>query len=460
MKRLSIRMRVTLWFTAMMSLLALLVLIFLYLAGQSSVRNGLRHQLINTITGSLDEIEYDDGKIEPDDDLDYFIGGVYLSIYDAEGRLLYGRIPSAYNGVLPFRDQTLQNFSDSGIEWSIYDVKCDVSGYGPVWVRGILSSEGASSAFSLLFHLACLALPVLVLLAAFGGYHLIHQAFLPVRRITESAEQIGSGNDLSLRIGLRSEESKDEIYRLAETFDRMFERLEDSFSREKQFTADASHELRTPLSVILSQCDFSLSGEQTEEEYIHALETVQTQARKMSALISQLLTLARADRGQDRILRETLDLSGLAEMVALQIAEPAEQKSIAVHTEIASGLTVQGDETMLMRLLFNLMENGIKYGREGGNLWLSLKPCGNAACGTVRDDGIGITPEQLPKIWNRFYQAEPSRSASRDGVGLGLSMAQYIVQAHGGTISAESEPGVGSVFTFRIPASEKNQKKL
>ena len=111
MKRLSIRMRVTLWFTAMMSLLALLVLIFLYLAGQSSVRNGLRHQLINTITGSLDEIEYDDGKIEPDDDLDYFIGGVYLSIYDAEGRLLYGRIPSAYNGVLPFRDQTLQNFS-------------------------------------------------------------------------------------------------------------------------------------------------------------------------------------------------------------------------------------------------------------------------------------------------------------------------------------------------------------
>ena len=460
MKRISIRMRVTLWFTALMSLLALLVLVFLYLAGQSSVKTGLRNQLVNTIISSLDEIEYEDGKIEPDADLDYFIGGVYLSIYDAEGRLLYGRIPSAYNGILPFRDQTLQTFSENGLDWSIYDVECEVSGYGPVWVRGILSSEGASSAFSLLFHLACLALPVLVLLAAFGGYHLIHQAFLPVRRITESAEQIGSGNDLSLRIGLRSEESQDEIYRLAETFDRMFERLEDSFSREKQFTADASHELRTPLSVILSQCDFSLSGEQTEEEYIHALETVQTQARKMSALISQLLTLARADRGQDRILRETLDLSGLAEMVALQIAEPAEQKSIAVHTEIVPGLTVQGDETMLMRLLFNLMENGIKYGREGGNLWLSLKPCGNAACGTVRDDGIGITPEQLPKIWNRFYQAEPSRSASRDGVGLGLSMAQYIVQAHGGTISAESEPGVGSVFTFRIPASEKNQKKL
>ena len=124
MKRISIRMRVTLWFTALMSLLALLVLVFLYLAGQSSVKTGLRNQLVNTITSSLDEIEYENGKIEPDDDLDYFIGGVYLSIYDAEGRLLYGRIPSAYNGILPFRDQTLQTFSENGLDWSIYDVEC------------------------------------------------------------------------------------------------------------------------------------------------------------------------------------------------------------------------------------------------------------------------------------------------------------------------------------------------
>ena len=455
MKRLSIRMRVTLWFTAFMSLLAVLVLIFLYLAGQSSVKHSLRNQLVNTIKSSLDEIEYDDGVIEPDDDLDYFIGGVYLSIYDDEGRLLYGRIPSAYNGVLPFRDQKLQNFSDSGIEWSIYDVKCDVSGYGPVWVRGILSSEGASSAFSTIFRLACLALPVLVLLAALGGYHLINRAFQPVRRITESAEQISSGNDLSLRIGFGSEESKDEIYRLAETFDRMFDRLEDSFAREKQFTSDASHELRTPLSVILSQCDYSLSGQQTEAEYVLALETIQSQARKMSALTAQLLTLARADRSQDNMVRETVELSNLAEMVSLQMEETAQKKTITIHTDIAPGLTVQGDETMLMRLLLNLMENGIKYGREGGNLWVSLSQTGNQICGAVRDDGIGIAPEHLPKIWNRFYQVDSSRSAARNGVGLGLAMAKYIVQAHGGTIEAESEREVGSCFRFVLPMTEE-----
>lgn len=449
MKRLSIRLRVTLWFTALMSLLAILVLIFLYLAGQYSVQTSMQNQLVNTITSSLDEIEYDDGAIEPDDDLDYFIGGVYLSIYDAEGRLLYGRIPSAYNGVLPFRDQTLQKFSEKGLVWSIYDVKYDVSGYGTVWVRGILSSEGASSAFSTLFRLACISLPVLVLLAALGGYCLICRAFRPVRHIIESAEQIGSGNDLSLRIGL--EEGNDEIYHLAETFDRMFDRLEDSFSRERQFTSDASHELRTPLAVILSQCDYSLSGRQTETEYMQALETIQTQAGKMSALIAQLLTLARADRGQDKILRETLNLSNLAEMVVLQMEESAQEKNITIHTDLVPDLTIQGDETMLMRLLLNLMENGIKYGRAGGNLWVSLDRRDDTIYGTVRDDGIGISSEHLPKIWDRFYQADPSRSSTRDGVGLGLSMVKYIVQAHGGTITAESTPGVGSVFRFDLP---------
>lgn len=449
MKRLSIRMRVTLWFSALMSLLAVLVLVFLYLAGQSSVHSTVQNQLVSTLTGSLDEIEYENGSIEPDDDLDYFIGGVYLSIYDGEGRLLYGRIPSAYNGILPFRDRTLQNHSENDIIWNIYDIQYDVPGYGFVWVRGILSSEGADSAFSSLFHLACVALPVLVLLAALGGYYFINRAFQPVRHIISSAEQINNGDDLSRRIGL--EAGTDEIHHLAETFDQMFDRLEDSFARERQFTSDASHELRTPLSVILSQCDYSLCEEQPKEEYIRALETIKDQAQKMSSLISQLLTLARADRGQDKMLRETLNLSSLAEMVILQSEETAREKNITIHADISPDLTIFGDETMLLRLLLNLTENGIKYGRTCGNLWISLHQSEHWIEGCVRDDGIGISREHLPKIWDRFYQVDPSRSSTKGGVGLGLSMVKYIVGAHGGTITANSEPGIGTSFFFRLP---------
>lgn len=455
MKRLSIRMRVTLWFTAMMSLLAVLMLLFLYLAGQRTVRSLLRDRLTHVVQNSLDYIELDDGRLELDDDMDFFVNGVYRSIYDAEGRMLYGRIPEKYNGIQAFQDDTMQQFDDEDTNWYIYDIQYEVKGYGTVWVRGILSSESANSTFASLFHLALIALPCLVFLAALGGYFLISRAFLPVRCIADSAEQISSGNDLSRRIALG--EANDEIYQLAATVDRMLDRLEDSFAREKQFTSDASHELRTPLSVILSQCDYSLSRPQSSKETTKALETVQEQARKMSALISQLLTLARADRGQDRLLLEQIDLSNLTEMVSMQVQEMAEEKQITVHTDIAPEITVLGDETMLMRMLLNLMENAVKYGTSGGNLWVTLSRQDNRIYGTIRDDGIGIAKENLPKVWDRFYQVEPSRSSTIGGVGLGLPMVQYIVRAHGGAITAESKLGKGSTFTFWLPNDTKEK---
>ncbi len=453
MRRVSIRMRVTLWFTAMMALLAVLILVFLYLAGQRTVRSLLRDRLTHVVQNSLDYIEFHEGKLELDDDMDFFVNGVYRSIYDAEGRMLYGRIPEKYNGIQAFRDDTMQQFDDDETSWYIYDMQYEVKGYGTVWVRGILSSESASSTFSTLFHLARIALPCLVLLAALGGYFLISRAFLPVRRIADSAEQISSGSDLSRRISL--EEGKDEIYQLAATVDRMLDRLEDSFARERQFTSDASHELRTPLAVILSQCEYSLSCPQTPQQSAQALESIQNQARRMSSLISQLLTLARADRGQDRLLLEQIDMSYLTEMVSIQVQEMAEEKQITVHTDIAPNLMIRGDETMLMRLLLNLMENAVKYGKQGGNLWVTLVRSGDCVRGSIQDDGIGISAENLPKIWDRFYQAEPSRSSASGGVGLGLPMAQYIVRVHGGSITAESEWGQGSRFTFCLPDKRK-----
>ena len=129
----------------------------------------------------------------------------------------------------------------------------------------------------------------------------------------------------------------------------------------------------------------------------------------------------------------------------------AAARGIALHAEIAPDLLLRADETMMMRLLINLIQNAIAYGREGGNVWVTLREVNGRAEGCVRDDGIGIAPEHLPKIWNRFYQVDPSRTASRSGAGLGLPMVRWIVEAHGGTISVESEPGKGSAFTFSFP---------
>ena len=161
------------------------------------------------------------------------------------------------------------------------------------------------------------------------------------------------------------------------------------------------------------------------------------------------MLLARADKGRQPIHREALDLSELAAMVAETEAEQAAARDIALHTEIEPGVMVQGDETLLMRLFINLLENGIRYGRPGGWLRLTLRRDGDAAVAVVADNGIGIAPENLEHIWQRFWQADPARSGG--GAGLGLAMVRWIAEAHGGTVTVESTVGEGSAFTFTIP---------
>lgn len=175
----------------------------------------------------------------------------------------------------------------------------------------------------------------------------------------------------------------------------------------------------------------------------------------MAALLSQLLMLARADKGRQPLQQEPVDLSELAEMVAETEAEQAAARQITVETELEPGITVLGDETLLMRLLINLTENAIHYGRPGGWVRLTLHRQGENAVGTVADNGIGIAPENLDKIWLRFWQADPAHSGG--GAGLGLAMVRWIAEAHGGNVTAESTPGAGSTFTFTIPC-EKSEK--
>lgn len=451
MKRLSVKLRVTLWFTAFMVLLVAADLAILFVAGREMVSTSLRTTLTEAVLENGHALKSRDDGLDTED-MDSFTRGVYLTVYDEEGYPIYGRMPLGYADQLPFRDGVMQTVED----WFLYDALIPVENYGQVWVRGVVSAAEAGSTIDNLFRLALIAFPGLILLAAAGGYLITVRAFRPVRQIAETAEQINSGSDLTRRIQLG--DGRDEIYTLAAAFDHMFDRLQASFERERQFTSDASHELRTPIAVIISQCEFALESARTQEEAMEALDTVLRQAQRMSALIAQLLTLARADRGQTKLNLETVDLSQLTQMAADQMEELAARRGILVKTRIQPGLRLQGDETLLLRMLLNLMENGVRYGKEGGRLAIRLTSRPGQIVGEIQDDGIGIAPEHLPHIWERFYQADEARSASREGSGLGLSMVQYIVQAHGGTITAESTLGAGSVFTFVLPVNRTEEK--
>lgn len=175
----------------------------------------------------------------------------------------------------------------------------------------------------------------------------------------------------------------------------------------------------------------------------------------MSSLISQLLTLARADKGIQKLHYELLNLSELAEIITEEQKGIASKKGITLETCIQPDILFRGDETMLMRLFINLISNSITYGKENGLTRISLSSDGNLITGSVSDNGIGIEKDKLDKIWKRFYQVNPARSSGeREGAGLGLPMVKWITEAHGGTVCAESTPGSGTVFTFTFPQNK------
>lgn len=454
MKRLSIKARVTLWFTLFLTLLAGLALGTLLAVGGQLTEQGSQNTLKKAVSEGLEELDWEDGRPDIDDDLKSYQDGVWLAVYDQTGSLVYGGLPDDLGLDQPFEEGALRTCRQGQEVWYLYDL-VSRGQEGTLWLRGATAAQSANQTFLMLLRLALVALPFLVLAGALGGYAIANHAFGPVRRITRAAEQISDGQDLSRRIDLGP--GRDEIYTLAATFDRMFARLEASFQAEKQFTSDASHELRTPVAVILAQCEEAQADPSQRD---HALQVIQSQAQGMSALISQLLTLARADQGRLNLEKEPIDLGELTQMVAAQTEELAAAKGIRVECRADAGLWVQGDETMLVRMLLNLTENAVKYGREGGFVRITLSRQGDCLEGRVEDDGIGITPQQQERIWERFYQADPSRSPSQGGVGLGLPMVRTIVQAHGGRVWAESRPGGGSVFLFRLPALEPVSQKL
>lgn len=446
MKRLSIQWRVTLWFTLLMTLLAAVGLAFLFFVGGQAALAATQNRMAEMAETARSEIGLDSSGFVFDSDLEYFRDGVYLSVYDAAGLPLYGAVPRLFDNTVVFADSQLRELTDAGGRWYVYDISFAVD-ESQVWVRTVAAVDEVGSTITQLLRLALVVLPFFVVLAAVGGFWLTHRAFLPVRRITRTAREIRQGGDLSRRIDLGP--GRDEIHTLASEFDSMFARLEASFAAEKQFASDASHELRTPTAVILTQCEDALESAASPEELRAALKAIQRQGEKMAGLLSQLLLLSRADSGRQTLRSEPVDLSGLAAAVADEQRERAADKGIAVTADIAPGLVVQGDETMLMRVLINLMENGIKYGRAGGHLALTLTAGGDTVTGKVADDGIGIAAEDLDKVWRRFWQADPAHSSG--GAGLGLSMVKWIVEAHGGRITVESVLGKGTAFTFTLP---------
>ena len=442
MKFLSIKTRVTIYFTLMMVLVVVLVFGVILIAGRGVISDTAEGTLLDVVHDEIDDVEFDGGFLDLDE-LDFYRHNVYVQAYSADGEFLGGAGTNDFDGEEEFHNGEMRQVTIDGSPFLVYDLLVQTDA-GSVWLRGITSAENDFSAARVITILALILLPVLVVIAAVVGWFIARHAFKPVRQITDTVDAINDGDDLTARIGLRR--GRDEIHRLAATFDRMFDRLERSFDSEKRFASDASHELRTPVAIILAECEYARQNAQTVDDYRESLEVVERQGRRMSTLINQLLNITRMDQGTQVISREDADFSELADVVADETVR-ASGKALEVEKDIAPGVHANVDVGLMSRLVQNLVENACKYTPEGGRVRVSLAAAEGRLTLTVADNGIGIAKRDLPHIWERFWQADSSRGVDK-GSGLGLAMVKQIADAHGGALSVESEPGRGSTFTF------------
>ncbi len=282
--------------------------------------------------------------------------------------------------------------------------------------------------------------------AGVGGWFLARRALAPVDTMVTTARAI-EAEDLSRRI--EAADSPDELGRLAAVLNAMLARLERAFTAVKHFSADAAHELRTPLTILKGELEVALRSPPTPDEYRSVLASCLEEVDRLSALVTDLLFLARSDSGNMSIARTPVNLAAVLRDVCTALGALARTAHIPFQHDAPTELWTRGSETMLFRLMFNLGENAIKYTPEGGTVTLTLESYGTEAYLSVRDTGAGIAAEEQPHIFDRFYRADPARS--RGGSGLGLALARSIALAHGGHIRVESRVGQGSCFTVRLP---------
>jgi|SRR5690242_5852008 len=328
-------------------------------------------------------------------------------------------------------------------------------------VVGGLPTDLANVAPHLLLGTLLALAPVILVVSLGVAYFVAGRTFRPVDELINEVEAITDGRSLHRRLPVTT--SGDELSRLSATLNAMISRLESSFTALRRFTADASHELKTPLTVLRADVERAMHPGTSPADRMVALEEALQETARMADLVESLLTLARADEGRYDLHREPVRLEPIVRDVFETAAILGEEAGLTIELPVCEDATVLGDPDRLRQLLLNLATNAIKYTPRGGHVEISLthRPHDEVAVG-VRDTGIGISASDLPHVFERFWRADRVRSRrivsvdnpwslDRGGFGLGLSIAQWIVQAHGGTLTVQSRLGRGSMFSVVLP---------
>jgi heavy metal sensor kinase len=291
-------------------------------------------------------------------------------------------------------------------------------------------------------------LPATLLLAVGGGYLLARKSLQPVVTISEQAAHISARN---LHERIKITHPKDELGKLAGVFNGLLSRLETSFRIIREFMADASHELRTPLAIIQGESEVSLSQDSRAADYQGSLRVINKQSQRMARIVGDMLALARADAGQRQLMLEELYLNDLVEDCCRAAQALAVPKGVQLTYESSEDISFRGNEELLKRMAVNLLDNAIHYTPSGGSVSVKLASGAARVRLIVSDTGIGIPPESVERVFDRFYRVDESRARADGGSGLGLSIVKLAAESHQGSVHLVSQVGRGSTFTVSLP---------
>jgi heavy metal sensor kinase len=451
-KRVSIGARLTMWYAAAFGVGLLVLGVAMWFAVQQSLYHAIDESLRDRVEGIHRFIEDHKTRLSLDEVKEEFHAhGELFQVVDDAGNIIH-RAETLNSVSLPplhasVKDARFGNVAAADGPLRFLSEKVTIDGRPfSIQVAAPLRDlrQGLRDALWVLLPL----FPVVLVVASAGGYLMSRRALVPVDRITQTARSITADN-LAQRLAVPS--TGDEIERLSHTLNEMFARIESAFARITRFTADASHELRTPLAVMRTTAEVALRGPPSAAEQRAALEYIIGEIERTSILVENLLLLTKADSGVElrklpvdivAALREACaqaDVLALAKRLRLEMRLPDEV------------LSVVGDRDALRRLFLIVLDNAVKYAPAGGTVTVSLRQVDGHVVAAVRDTGIGISAEDLPFVFDRFYRVDRARSRAQGGAGLGLAIARWIAQAHGGTIRVESELNVGSIFTVEVP---------
>jgi len=460
-----IRFKLTLWYIIILGIILTSFSTFLYLTLSRSLYKGIdtKIQSIAEVIGSSSTDPYSRYSFSNIDRMWKDSLGLkpvtkFIQVLDESGRI-GKKSENLQQFQLPISMRALKNASQGKVtfettkalgEYPLRMVTVPViRGRHIVNIVQVATSlEAVDEVLKTLLLILWITVPSALVVASLGGLFLANKALKPVDEITKTARMITS-RSLNQRIKLRK--TKDEIGRLAETFNDMISRLGGSFNQIRQFTADASHELKTPLTILKGEIEVGLRRRRYPEEYRKIMNSNLEEVNHMSQIVDDLLFLSKADTGEIHLQRHRINLTKLVSEVYAQAKMIATTKHINVHMSNDVDGAVIGDRLKLRALLLNLVDNGVKYTPEGGEMRITLERDDSRFKLQVMDNGIGISAEDQPHIFDRFFRVDKARSREAGGSGLGLSICKWIAQAHGGEISVDSEIGKGSVFTVTLP---------